>query len=383
MNDGALLLLAPTPTPGPPRPQPEQRPPLPPFDPGTWEAPNPGDPPLYHPVYTDLWQPPAPFGDTRWWRGDAWGVTVPGLPYVDGGATGLAQDRVLTYFLGRYGRDWEDRILDAHLIRGYTHFSLSPQDEFACGMTQQDYVAMAKRVRQAGFHVHHLLRSKYYTPAALMSAGPRLRAGAHLEKMWEPELYHQGVPRSTFNPADMRPLMEALLSAGAMQIATPAWEMNYWSPTACRQMIDHDAGVIGMECLIALHFYPHYISWQQPWETPSDFWHQNHGKVDGVLYQADPSWTAGMMAARINDALVRLNPGGLWGLSDSGRGHPIDVVSWENVATKQFWNDYTGNGRLADEDVGNCMGYELLCAPGTMAVHGFGNGARYPDGSVL
>jgi hypothetical protein len=337
---------------GPPRPTPQPRAPLPPFDEGTWESVD-GGAPAFHPVYTELPAPPAPFGDARWWRGDAWGVTVPGLPYVAGGAQGAAQSRVLTYFLDRYGREWEDRILDAHLVRGYTHFSLSPQDSFAHGLSLADYVAMATRVRRAGFHVHHLLRSKYYTAP-------------------------------TFDPADARPTIEALLEADALQILTPGWECNFWSPTMVRQMIDHDAAVVGTRCLVMLHFYAHYISWQENHETPTDFWKANVGKVDGVLYQCDPVWSAGMASARINDALVRLSPGGLWGLGDSGRGHPIDVVGWELIATLQFNNGHTTpDGRLADEDMGNLRGYELLCTPGPMSVYGFGNGARMPDGSVL
>lgn len=354
-DEVAMLLLAPKPPAppvGPPRPTPQPRAPLPAFDGGTWETADPSTPPTYHPVYTELPRPPRPFGDVRWWRGDAWGVTVPGLPHVPGGASGPAQERVLTYFLGRYGRAWEDPILNAHLVRGYTHFSLSPQDEFAQGMSPSDYVALSTRLRQAGFQVHHLLRSKYYSP-------PDLDVTA------------------------MRPLIEALLTAGAGQVFTPAWESNVWSPSVVRAMIDHDAAVIGTAAIINIHFLPHYISWQEDDETPTDFWQQNYGKVDGLLYQCDPYWSAGMMAARMNDALVRLAPGGLWGLGDSGRGHPIDVIGWELIATCQYNGIADGNGRLADEDQGNLKGYELLCTPGPMSVAGFGNGARWPDGHVL
>jgi hypothetical protein len=148
-------------------------------------------------------------------------------------------------------------------------------------------------------------------------------------------------------------------------------------------MIDHDAARIGMSALIALHFFPHYISWQLPTESPTDFWQQNVGKVDSVLYQAEPFWSAGMMSARINDALDRLAPAGVWGLGDSGRGHPFDVVGWELIATQQYGNGLDGNGNVADEDHGNLKGFEVLCTPGRMAVMGFGNGARYPNGSPL
>ena len=178
-------------------------------------------------------------------------------------------------------------------------------------------------------------------------------------------------------------LIERLLGEGAMQIATPAWEMNYWSPEVCREMIDHDAALIGTRCRIMIHFLPHYISWQANDEAPADFWHANYGKVDGVLYQCDAGWSAGMMAARANDCLDRLCPGGLWGLGDSGRGHPIDFTIWEVLATRQFNNQHDGDGRLADEDIGNLKSFETICAPGRMVAKGYGNGGRRPDGSPL
>jgi hypothetical protein len=304
------------------------------------------------PVYTTLREPPPVTADVRWWRGNAWGLTFPDLPAVPGGASGPAQQRVLTYFLDRYGRDWEPRILERHRADRYTHISLSPQDSFAAGMSEDDYVAMSVRCRQAGLFVHHLMRSKYYTPPA-----PDLSAPDHL--------------------------IERLLAEGAMQVHTPAWECNHWSPTIVRQMIDHDAALIGTRCNIQLHFFPHYISWQENHETPTHFWQENYGKVDGVLYQADPGWTAGMMCARTTDCLDRLAPGGLWGLRDSGRGHPIDLTVWETIATQQFGNGYDGDGRLATEDTGDLKGYECLCSPGLMTVAGFGNGGRMPDGTPL
>jgi hypothetical protein len=329
------------------------RSPLPAFDQATFETADPTVPKSWHPVYTTLREkPPGP--SVAWWRGDAWGVTIPDLPFVPGGATGPAQARVLSWFLDRYVRAGvdEDVILRAHLERRYTHFSLSPDDSFAQGMTPAEYVAMAVRVRQAGFAVHHLLRSKLYTPE---DSAP------------EPKAH----------------LIDALLEADAMQVETPAWEGNYNSPDGLRRIIDFDAALIGTRCRILLHFYPHYISWQRDGDHPAEFWKANHGKVDGILYQHVPTWTAGMMAARLTDALDRLAPGGLWGLGDSGRGHPIDVTSWECTATQQFENEPDGNGRPGDEDHGNLKGYQNLCAPGRMTVQGFGNGARYPDGKAL
>jgi len=78
-----------------------------------------------------------------------------------------------------------------------------------------------------------------------------------------------------------------------------------------------------------------------------------------------------MLQARINDVLVRLKAGGLWGLPAD-----FDVVAWETIAQEQFLN-------RADEDRGDLVGFETLCTPGPMAVQGFGNGARMPDGNAI
>jgi hypothetical protein len=344
----AWPFLTSTPEPVPP-PVIVVRPPLPPFDTQTTD-PETGAP---LPVYTELRAEPPATADVRWWRGDAWGLTIPGLPPVAGGANGPAQNRVLTYFLDRYGHGaWEDRILKTYCSYGYSHISLSPQDSFEAGLSEDAYVAMSVRCREAGLFVHHLMRSKYYTPTP-----PDLSA---------PDA-----------------LIERLLAEGAMQIETPAWECNHWSPEIVRAMIDHDAALIGTRCRIMLHFFPHYISWQPNDETPTDFWRANFGKVDGVLYQCDPAWTAGMMAARATDCLDRLAPGGVWGLGDSGRGHPLDFTVWETIATCQFGNGYDGDGRLATEDIGNLKGYECGNAPGLMVAAGYGNGGRRPDGARL
>lgn len=377
------------------------RAPLPPFDTLTYD-PETG---ASLPVYTTLREAPPITPEVGWWRGSAWAITLADLPLVPGGATGPAQSRVLTYFLDRYGRSFEDKIIEAHLQRGYTHISLSPTDSFANGQSEDDYVAMAQRCKRAGLFVHHLMRSKYYpwpspSKASKSKSKSRPTMDPTLNRLRErrptlstkdaAEILKGHPPKAaTFSAnasGDMdgpNALIERLLDVGAMDVETPAWESNYCSPEEVREMIDHDAALIGDRCRIMIHFFPHYISWQANDESPTDFWRANYGKVDGILYQCDPSWSAGMMAARATDGLDRLAPGGLWGLTDSGRGHDIWYVGWETVATKQFNNDVDGDGRVSDEDTGDLKGYEFQCAPGRMVVRGPGNGGRLPDGNPL
>lgn len=340
----------PIPAPWPPA---KSRAPLPPHNPDTFETADPNVDPTWHRVYTVL--PPVPWEPlVDWWRGDAWGVTVPGLPPVEGGARpgSPAESRVLTYFLGRYERaqkGMEATILAAHKAAGYTHFSLSPQDEFAQGMSEDQYVEMAKRVKEAGFFVHHLFLSKYYTD----STNPDLS--------------------QTFR------LIDKLDAVGALDVVTPAWEGNFMQPDVLRRVITEVTNKVAGRALVMLHFFPHYISWQANNESPGGWWNEliNLG-VDGVLYQGDPAWTMGMLSARIEDCLKRLVGGGMWGLSKT-----LIFVAWEDQATNQYNNGYTANGRLADEAEGNLRGYEAVCVRGPMYVRGYGNGGRRMDGSVL
>lgn len=315
---------------------PTPRGPLPPFDQGTTD-PETGAP---LPVHTTLPYAIDPKRSVLYRRENAWGVTVPDLPVVTGGADGPAKDRLLSWFLDRYSVADQERSLDIYARRGYTHFTLSWPDSRAVGQSISDYVQTAKLVQSYGLWVDHHLFSKDFD---------------------------EGNP----DPASVYPVIDALRSAGAIDCATVGWELNAFNtPEYIQTLID---GVCSRAAGIPtyLHFLPHYASWQANTEKPADFWIRQQGKIQGLKYQCVPDWSVGMMQARINDVLVRLIQGGVWGLPQT-----FDVIAWETIATLQFNNQ-------ADEDRGDLVGYETLCSPGPMALCGFGNGARDPDGKVI
>lgn len=339
--EGQAHAQAPEPPPPPPAPAPIARGPLGPFDRATTD-PQTGAP---LPVSTQLREPPPPPGTLRWWRGNAFGVTVPGLPAVAGGQTGPAQERMLTWFLDRFSADWQDRILAAHVARGYDRFVLSWPDSRGAAQSIRNYVATTQRVQDAGLLPCHMLLSKVYD-----GTNP--------------------------DPAGLDPVIDALREANLIPLASIGWELNLFNdPGHLQHVIDHVAGRLPITDQRALyvHFSPHYAAWQpdRPGGSGADFWKIQSGKLTGLLYQGNPDWSVGMLQARLNDVLVRLVQGGLWGLSQS-----FDVVAFETIATLQFNNQ-------ADEDRGDLVGFESLCAPGGHPVQGFGNGARYPDGSPL
>jgi hypothetical protein len=81
------------------------------------------------------------------------------------------------------------------------------------------------------------------------------------------------------------------------------------------------------------------------------------------------------LQAKLNDVTDRF--GGNFGFpTDSGFGHPFDCVAFEISASAQFAG---GMG----EDFGDLRGLEALYTLGPIAVMGYGNGCRRPDGTAL
>lgn len=307
-------------------------------------------------MHKTLWFPPPPRFTLRYPRGQFCGLRVPGLPAVDGGARDASL--VFSPFLDRYAPAQQDRIIDRNLECGYDTIKLSWPDSRAAGKSIRDYVAMSKYCQDAGLEPIHMLLSKCFDG---LDPDPRL----------------------------LDPVIDALLNAGAIRRASYFWEGNafispermltatmrtpWLSTPYAGRITQYLAGrLVPNGVLCYLHFLPHYVTWQANVETPHDFWaRQCDYGTQGVLYQGDPAWSAGMLQARLNDCLVRLIALGLWGLPRT-----VDVVADELTAQTQF------NGEL-DEDHGDLRGLEALCAVGPMPVMGFNNGARYPDGRPI
>lgn len=293
-------------------------------------------------MHTILWQSIPPRGTLRWWRGNLCGIRLPDLPSVAGGA--LDSSLVLSWFLDRYAFSDQDRIIRKTLEDGYDRITLSWPDSAAFGQSIAQYVDTSNRLIRAGLLVDHHFFSKVYD-----GLNP--------------------------DPATAYPVIDALLAADAISLGTVGWELNAFNdpgPTFQR-LIDGVCGRIhaGNPAIpVYLHFLPHYASWQANTESPHDFWMRQVGKIQGLKYQADPGWDAGMIQARTNDVLVRLCPNGLWGTPG------FDVVAWETTAQTQF------NGEMA-EDRGDLQSYQQLCTLGPMPVMGYGNGCRRPDGTAL
>lgn len=341
------------------RPSPVPRPPLPPFP----------EPVNYR--TTLPWNPPR----TRdYLRANAWSVTIPGLPYVEG-ASSRHPERCLTWFLDRWSKDWQRRILDQHAKNDYTHFVLSAADSMApvdcaipnirpggAGQSLQQFVQMCGFVKSYGFYVKVFIGSKYYSP---LTMEPNQSA------QWWAD-YSQ-------------PIMEALIRARVVDELNLSWEWNLYNDPgslsqdpqnrttikAWRQFgqYAHAAGISAW-----LHFSPHVTAWFADKDPRGrfGFYDDLMGDVDGIDYQGISTWDPKERQDRTVDTL--------WQFGEGGNRYKFRY--YEDCATDQFDNDQP------DETTGDQRGYINCCTIDDVKwtdakVWGFGNGARRPDGTSL
>ena len=326
---------------------PPPRPALPPWDSDTTD-PQTGAPLPVHKTPNFVGGPPHP----RVRREQFCGLMIDGLPSIPGGAS---DPRLfLSWFLDRYDESLWQKIADAMAATGATHWTLSWPDSRAFGTSPERFEYMARWLTARGFYVCVKWLSKVYDPRN---------------------------PDDAYLDANVFPVLDRLVAAGAIACGTPAWEMNaFVDPEA----MDRICGAFARRApsvLWYLHFLSGYAAWQKnTGDSPGAFW--NRRKAEGYVgleYQAVPvtgrdadgEWSAGMLQARINDCLVRFVDGGMWQIVGG-----LDFVIWELSAQPRFNGQY-------DEPHGILRGLEGVCAQGPMRLSGYGNDAAQHSGEVL
>jgi hypothetical protein len=329
LNMGQLIPV--TPTPVPPTPG------------GT---PTPGGPSLDLTLAQPAGIPAAP--NLRWFRANFGGVHIPGLTVIPGGLPDGSL--VYSFFYDQYSPADRATIRAAHLAHGYTHFKLSWPNSRNFGTSEAAYVALAQELTAAGFYVGHFLSGK--------------------QNAWAND------PPSVL--ASLATLLPALQAAGVIPWACVGWEMDSWqSPTQIQQIIDGIAAILVPGTNLYVHLTAGKTAWQVSGFT-ANFWIANVGKLTGLLFQSDPTMTDGDLQARITDGLTRF-AGNFLTPSNSGFGHPFDLVAYETSATNQLFNGMSEAG-------GDHRGLITILTPashgpaGTVVVQGFGNGARLAAG---
>src|SRR5438094_964636 len=218
-------------------------------------------------------------------RADAWGVTIPGLPFVAGvpGSGGSSEhpERLLTGLDYKYDRQrWWPQMLRAHAERGYTHWlRWWPNARDDGGNSIQQFVDDCGRIKKVIKYVVVNLGSKVFD------------ARDQSVQQWQDRV---------------GPIMEALFAAKVVDELIPAFEMDSFN-VAGRPTIEYSKWV-GKQahahgCSCWLHFFPEHTSWFADGDPRGrfGFWDDLGEDVDGLCYQSDPSWDVPMLQARIVD----------------------------------------------------------------------------------
>lgn len=328
----------------PPVPTTVQRAALPPMPPGSYARELP-------------WTPPV---SRDFLRANAWGITIPGAPFVPGGSS-RHPERILSWFLDRFPPDVQKRWLDQNAMNGYTHViqsapdSLGPLDNGpasppGAGQSLAQFVATCQRIKQTVPYVTVFLGSKYFQPRDMNVA------------QWS---------------AFLDPIMNALIAANAVDEFVPGWEWDLWNvpgPTTVQvfKHIGQKAHAAGKSCWI--HFSSEKTSWFADGDSRGRFgFYDDLGTdVDGLMYQTIPTWSIADTQARIVDTLHQFG--------DQGNRHKFRF--YEDQAALMF------DGDTPTESDADLRGYLACCTMDNVRhtdakVWGYGNGARRPDGNVL
>lgn len=308
-------------------------------------------------VRTLPWDPPQ----TRdYLRANAWGITLPGIPWV-GGASDRHPERLLSWFLDRYDRGVQQRWLDQNAMNGYTHVILSAADSMApidsgpnappgAAQSINQLIDTCGFIKQTVPYVTMFLGSKYFQPA-------------HMNvQQWLDFAF---------------PIMEPLIRAKVVDEFIPGWEWNLWNtpgPITIEVFksigqFAHDSG-----CSCWMHFSSEYTSWYADGEPRQrfGFYDDIYPDIDGIMYQGVSNWDVEMVQARIVDTLWQFGTG----------GNRFKFRFFEDVASLMFDHD------RPNEDDADLRGYLACCTIDNVRhsdakVWGYGNGGRLPDGNAL
>lgn len=274
--------------------------------PASGGQPRPPLPAPPHGVYTTLpWAIPRA---RDFLIADAWGITLDGLPFVQGGSSRQpAQNRFLSWFFDRYPAEWQQRWLDQNQLNGNTHGVLSPPDSIqGYGQSLQQVVETHGRLKAAGFYVVSMLASKLYQPRDM------------------------GVQQFVDYAF---PIMDALTSANVVDEFVPAWEMDLFNVPGdttlriCKEIGAH-AHAAGCSCW--LHFSTHVTAWFADGDRRGRYgwWADLGADVDGLNYQGDGNWTANEWQARLVDTLSQFG----------SQGNAHKLRAFERLGDRMFDN---------------------------------------------
>lgn len=293
--------------------------------------------------------------DISYFRGDAWAVTIPGLPFVPQGSS-EHPERCLTGFYNRWDASWRQKIRAAHGQRGYTHILLWLAD-MLCGpmnVSLSEVAYLCAELKAAGFYVAGWLGSKEYP-------------------QFIPHDAHVNDWRTALDPVfdELKGLLDIAVIGGEYDL----WNLGNPNDPTPFEIADY---VVSKGLPTYFHFSTYVTFWGNIPGTYAG--HTINDRFDwyrvmcdigvqGNHYQGNTEDTPENNQGRIADTLGRCD----------SRWH---IVAAEVLANAQFTQDHP------DELDGCRMGYIdnmtlPLSGDMTQYVHGYFNGGYRPDGSGL
>lgn len=291
--------------------------------------------------------------DRDWWRGDAWGVMLDEAPpYVDGANT-TPPEMVMSYFLPGYvqfGSKWVDKILTAHAKRNYSHFHFDQYTFEQFGLSDAQAADLMAYTQSWGFFTSYWAKR----PSQALDGG------------------NFTTTRHLYVPF-LRTLLDRGLAKGGKLLYVVGEELNSGyrpGPNGLDDVIANMCDLLNpLDVPVWLHFTSNYPAF--PVDTDfTGWWRPWVGRVKGLLWQADPYASAGLMGAKLWDARKYIGAASV----------ALKVVAFELRGTAQLY------GRCTEEQ-GCLTAWEMICCTRDQtpypAVAGAGNGPRYPDGMYL
>lgn len=352
-----LLCGEKTPTPAPhPTPHLVQRPPLPPFPPGSYDRDLPpwaGGPP-----------------DKLIYRGNFCGIRVPGAPGVKGGMNatipGGDTSLVMAAHLDRYPLDWQHAILERYASYGYTHLQQSIGHSEAMGQSISQYVATAKLIQSYGLWVDHWL----------LGGGRDEGSNQFLHRDWGWD---------NWEPV-LTPWLDALLAEDAIDACCIGWQLDQFNTHSPRPWSRFGNPFQSIVDNVADRLVPKAIPIGTHWvneagvvfgDTYMDrftFWRMQRNRLSWFHHQGDVDLPIPEYQAKLVDTL---NPFGDGRMGTSGLfgDRPFGLVVYECSAQAQF------DGRCT-EDEGDLRSTLLVCTK-ARSWASYGNGGRQFNGTKL
>lgn len=331
------------------------------------------------------WTPPT--NDRNFLRMDAWGVVMDGAPVVPGAST-RHPERILSWFLDRYTKDFQEQYLTKYAGYGYTHFKLSLADSM--GKIDNGPNSPPGNGRTLDQFIETCLLVKKYVPYCQVNLGSKYFADFEGRTKTNCPNYMTADQWAEWSD----PLIDALIKAKAIDELILGWEFNLWNTPGettinAQRHAGQRAHAAGLSAW--LHFGPHVTSWFADGDPRGrfGFYDDLANDVDGINYQTMGAyWSHQMMQARIVDTLWQFG----------GRGNDYLFRMEEDYATFQWDNDAVtveqdeipGNVVTVPvtPDDANLRGFLACCTIDDVdhtdaKVWGYGNGGRRPDGSRL